>query len=216
MKIATLTANEPRTCPNPTLWTNSSRGIWRRFRTNSCSMSAITAMPPPKPMLPIFRNTTSKRPRETVAPRSSFSADGSRSAGSMSFPVAQEVFPATTVRFGFQCGTGNTPLFMQGAAHFGGDGFDFEQGRCANLHVGSQHPLAGTNLPGVDVMQPHIGELPRYVSGQAFHIHAHGSRRPQPRVLIRAHGCAPSRGCCDRGPRLPPRARGASLAGDLA
>ena len=136
MKTAMFTANDPRTCPSPTPWTNSSRGIRRRFRTNSCSMSAITAMPPPKPMLPIFRKMASRRPRETVAPPSIFSADGSRSAGSMSFPLAQEIFPATAVRFGFQCGMGNAPLFVQETAHFGGNGFDFEQGRCANLHVG--------------------------------------------------------------------------------
>src|ERR1035437_44544 len=170
MKIATFTANDPRTCPSPTLWTNSSRGIRRRFRTNSCSMSAITAMPPPKPMLPIFRNMASRRPRETVPSPSGFSADRSRSAGSMSSPLAQEFFPAATVRFGFQGGMGNAPFFMQEAAHFGGNGFYFKQGHCANPHVGSRHPLARSHLPGADAMQPDLGELPRYVSGRVFHI----------------------------------------------
>ena len=97
----------------------------------------------------------------------------------MSFPLAQEFFPATTVRFGFEGGMGNAPFFMQEAAHFGGNGFHFEQSRCANLHVGSQHSLARPHLPGVDVMQPDTGEPPRYVSGQLFHIHSRGSSLQQ-------------------------------------
>ena len=45
----------------------------------------------------------------------------------MSFPLAQKVFPATTVRFGFEGGVRNPPLLMQETAHLGGNGFSFQQ-----------------------------------------------------------------------------------------
>ena len=70
---------------------------------------------------------------------------------------------------------GNAPFLMKETAHIGGNGFRFQQRRCANLHVGSQDPLARSHFPGVDVMQPDSGEPPRYVSGQLFNIYSRGS-----------------------------------------
>ena len=67
-------------------------------------MSAITAMPPPKPMLAIFKNASISRTREIDPRRSTFSVDGSRPAGRISFPLAREFFPATTIRFVFEHG----------------------------------------------------------------------------------------------------------------
>ncbi len=74
---------------------------------------------------------------------------------------------------------GNAPFLMQETAHIRGNGFRFQQSRCANLHVCSQDPLARSHLPGVDVMQSHTGEPPRHLSSHLLHIHSRGSSLQQ-------------------------------------
>src|ERR1019366_1253555 len=64
MKNAACTANDPRICPRPTPCRNSSPVSSLRFWTNSRSINAITAIPPPNPMLPILRKAARRRSRE--------------------------------------------------------------------------------------------------------------------------------------------------------
>jgi len=73
----------------------------------------MIAMPPPKPMLPIFKRVASKRPR-VMGPAPTVVWFGFEKP--MSLPLAEDLFRATSVYLGFQGRVGDVPFFAQESA----------------------------------------------------------------------------------------------------
>ncbi len=82
MNNAALVAKGPSICPRPTPCRNSSASTHRCFRRHSRSISEMMAIPPPNPIVPIFKNRSAIQPRLGRSDdRSSVAREGSSGLG---------------------------------------------------------------------------------------------------------------------------------------
>src|ERR1035437_5661226 len=86
------------------------------------------------------------------------------------------MFPSTAICLRFQSGVGNTPLFPEKTAYFGGYGFYLDQVHAAYLHMRGQDALAWSHLPDVEMVQANVVKLPRDLVGNAIEVNSRRSR----------------------------------------